>query len=189
MNIKEKINRFLDKYELVEREDDVEFICNYEKLNSIILNEKQIKFVNKLIQKRNIDKIIASTSLIFIMLFLYVFNENKTNMMYQTVILLFFVVVGIVFSKKYVKELKEENNSDKKAYLGKVIEKDLVRSAGSSSGRYVVRVLFEHNQKDFVSLEHKFARKINVGDRIIVVKTNNHLYAIPYDYLIDDIIR
>ena len=45
MNLKKAFNSFLDKYDIVDRYDDESLICHYEKLSTIMLNEKQIKLV------------------------------------------------------------------------------------------------------------------------------------------------
>lgn len=180
MNIIKRFNKFLDKYGIVDRQDDAEYICNYERLNCIELNQKQINFVNILILKKYIPSIIVSIIFIFLIVLIAIFGEIKT--VFQAILLLIFGVEAIILFCKSVKGLKIKCSSNTKAYLATVIEKNLVSSSGKSSSAFVIRVLFENNQKDFVSLENnKFAKKIKKGDKIIVVKINN-LYAIPYEY-------
>ena len=95
-------------------------------------------------------------------------------------LLLFFLVTGIIFFKKNIKKSNEKCKSSTKAYLATVIEKKRVRDTHSSS--YGIEVLFDFNQKDFISLNHnRFVRKIKVGDKVIVVLTKEKL-VIPYNY-------
>lgn len=180
MNIKKRFNKFLDEYDIIDKEDDAEIICNYEELNCISLNEKQINFVNSLIRKKYIPPIIVSIIFVFMIVLMSIFIKEKTG--FQIILLLIFFIEASILFFKNVKRLKIKCSNNSKAYLATVIEKDFMSSPGRVSSAFIIKVLFENNKKHFVSLENnKFAKQIKVGDKIIVVKINK-LFAIPYNY-------
>ena len=178
MNLKKAFNSFLDKHDIVDRYDDESLICHYEKLSTIMLNEKQIKLVNKMLVEKNIFPTLSCIIYIILVVILFIFADIKN--ISQILLLLFFLVTGIIFFKKNIKKYNEKCKSSTKAYLATVIEKKRVRDTHSSS--YGIEVLFDFNQKDFISLNHnRFVRKIKVGDKVIVVLTKEKL-VIPYNY-------
>lgn len=178
MNLKKAFNSFLDKYDIVDRYDDESLICHYEKLSTVMLNEKQIKLVNKMLVEKNIFPTLACIIYIILVVILFIFGDIKN--ISQILLLLFFLVTGIIFFKKNIKKANEKCKSSTKAYLATVTKKRHVRDTHGPS--YVIEVLFDCNQKDFIFLKHnRFMKKIKVGDKVIVVLTKEKL-VIPYNY-------
>ena len=95
MNLKKAFNSFLDKYDIVDRYDDESLICHYEKLSTIMLNEKQIKLVNKMLVEKNIFPTLACIIYIILVVILFIFADIKN--ISQILLLLIFLVTGYIF--------------------------------------------------------------------------------------------